>query len=91
LLALSGLEVEPIAVDIGFSRFDLALELELGSSRALNGYFEYDRDLFDAASISGFEQSLRALLAQVAEDPDIPILALGRGAQRPAGHSIRRR
>ncbi len=31
VLALAGLEVEPLAVDIGFSRFDLALELELGA------------------------------------------------------------
>jgi hypothetical protein len=89
-LALSGLEVEKVAVDIGFSRFDLALELELGS-QALGGYFEYDRDLFDTASIMGFEEKLRTLLAQVAEDPDIPILALARGSPRPAGHSIQRR
>ena len=27
-LALTGLQTEPIAVDIGFSRFDMALELE---------------------------------------------------------------
>jgi hypothetical protein len=88
--ALSGLEVEPMPVDIGFSRFDLALELEV-ASRALRGYFEYDRDLFDSASIVGFEEHLRALLTRVVKDPDVPILALVRGSRRPAGHSIRRR
>jgi hypothetical protein len=91
-LALADVEVEPIAVDIGFSRFDLALELEL-SPRALGGYFEYDRDLFDSASIVRFEESLRALLAQIVERPDAPVLALGldQAPQRATGGSIRRR
>ena len=91
-LALGGFEVEPIAVDIGFSRFDLALELEFGSDRP-GGYFEYDRDLFDAASIVGFEEDLCGVLEQVVKHPDMPILALefGRGSRRAAGHSIRRR
>ncbi|MBA3806783.1 MAG: hypothetical protein H0X28_00095 [Solirubrobacterales bacterium] len=91
-LALSGVEVEPIAVDIGFSRFDFALELELGSE-TLGGYFEYDRDLFDHATVVGFEANLRVLLEQLVADPDAPILTLG-GAPKPrkvAGRSIRRR
>jgi hypothetical protein len=90
-LALTGVQVEPIAVDIGFSRFDLALELELGP-RALGGFFEFDRDLFDLTSVVGFEQDLRALLTQVVENPDVPILALGRERRPPkaAGRSIRR-
>ncbi len=88
--ALSGLQVEPLPVDIGFSRFDLALELEVAGP-ALRGFFEFDRDLFDAASITGFEERLRELLARVVEDPDVPLLALLPGSRRPAGHSIRRR
>ncbi len=89
-LALTGVQIEPIAVDIGFSRFDLALELELGP-RALGGFFEFDRDLFDLSSVVGFEQDLRALLSQVVENPDVPILALGRRRPpRPAGRTIRR-
>ncbi len=90
VLALAGLEVEPIAVDIGFSRFDLALELELGP-RALGGYFEYDRDLFDIASIEDFEANLRTLLEQVVAQPDAPILALAHSSRKAAGRSIRRR
>jgi hypothetical protein len=89
-LALTGVQIEPIAVDIGFSRFDLALELELGP-RALGGFFEFDRDLFDLSSVVGFEQDLRALLSQVVENPDVPILALGRRRPpRPTGRAIRR-
>jgi hypothetical protein len=87
--ALDGIEVAPIAVDIGFSRFDLALELE-ASTDALRGYFEYDRHLFDPSSVQRFEQTLGMLLKQVVEDPDIPVLALAPGSPRSSGHSIRR-
>jgi len=87
--ALSGLEVDPLPVDIGFSRFDLALELEV-TEPALRGFFEFDRDLFEAASVVRFEERLRALLAQALEDPDTPLLALLPGSRRPAGHAIRR-
>jgi hypothetical protein len=93
-LELPGIAVELLPVDIGFSRFDLALELELGPT-ALAGYFEYDHDLFEGETVAGFERDLRAMLEQVVHDPDEPILALalehGRGARRPAGRSIRRR
>lgn len=92
-LALSGIAVEAMLVDIGFSRFDLALELELDPT-ALAGYFEYNRDLFDGSTVAGFEQDLRAMLEQIVRDPDERVLALtlahGRGARRPAGRSIRR-
>jgi hypothetical protein len=94
LLELPGIAVEPLPVDIGFSRFDLALELELGPA-ALAGYFEYDRDLFEDSTVAGFERDLRTMLEQIVRDPDEPVLALalehGRGARRPAGRSIRRR
>ncbi|HEY4916571.1 MAG TPA: condensation domain-containing protein [Solirubrobacteraceae bacterium] len=93
-LELPGIAVEPLPVDIGFSRFDLALELEL-SQQAFAGYFEYNEDLFDGSTVAGFEQDLRALLEQVVRDPDEPVLALtlehGRGARRAPGRSIRRR
>lgn len=88
--ALTGIDVEPIAVDIGFSRFDLALELEL-ASQTLRGYFEYDQDLFDPASIVGFKESFGALVKQVVSEPDLPILALAGKSPKPTGHSIRRR
>jgi hypothetical protein len=93
VLKLPEIAIEPLAVDIGFSRFDLALELELGPT-ALAGYFEYNSDLFDGSTVTGFEQDLRAMLEQILRDPDEPVLALalehGRGA-RPAAHSISRR
>jgi hypothetical protein len=92
-LALQGLQVEPLSIDIGFSRFDLALELELRRSE-LGGYLEYDQDLFGPASVGGLQRRLSALLVQVLERPDTPVLALaldeGDDGAR-AGHSIKRR
>ena len=81
-LRLAGLQAAPVPVDIGFSRFDFALELEL-SEAALDGYFEYDQDLFDASTVDGFVADLSLLLSEVGSDPDRPILAISR-AQRPA-------
>lgn len=93
-LRLPGLAAEPITVDIGFSRFDLALELELRSD-ALGGYFEYDHDLFDAASIATMQDDLRALLEQVVADPELPVLAVSLSQRRrqagPGSGSIARR
>jgi hypothetical protein len=82
-LRLTGIEAEPITVDIGFSRFDLALELELRAD-ALTGYFEYDHDLFEAASVAALEADLSAMLVQIVQDPDLPVLALRVAPRRRA-------
>ncbi len=92
-LSLTGLDSESIHVDIGFSRFDLALELELKRDQ-LGGYFEYDEDLFDAATVDGLVDDLTTLLEQVLADPDAPILTLklpARAGAPRAGAKISRR
>jgi hypothetical protein len=92
-LELSGLEAEPIPVDIGFSRFDLALELELGP-HSLAGYFEYDEDLFEPATIDGWIEDLALVITQVTADPDAPILTIklpSRTTGRPGPRISRRR
>jgi condensation domain-containing protein len=83
-LRLAGLESSRIPVDIGFSRFDLALEVQAGSGE-LTGYFEYDRDLFDPGTVEGFVDDLSSLLEQVVTDPDTPILALALPRAERAG------
>jgi len=65
-----------IDVDMGFSRFDLALELQLEGGE-LGGYFEYDEDLFDAATIDRLADDFEQLLRKVVTAPETPILALG--------------
>ncbi len=83
LVELSGTRVSPVGVDIGFSRFDLALELQVEDER-LSGYFEYDRDLFDPQSAARFADDLTALLEQVLSEPDTRILAIRLPHGRPA-------
>lgn len=72
---LDGLEVESIPVDIGFSRFDLSVELQ-PAGRGLGGYVEYDEDLFDPETIAAIVDDLGSLLGQIVRDPNAEILAL---------------
>ena len=95
-LVLERVRTQAIPIDIGFSRFDFALELELRAG-ALSGYFEYDRDLFEQGSVAGFERDLEALLVQVVDNPDISVLAIRlpygrqRTTRRQAAGTIARR
>ncbi len=83
-LELPGLSAQTIQVDLGFSRFDLALEIEI-DDEAVRGYFEYDEDLFDPATIETLASDLEALLHRIALAPETPILALARGQGRSLG------
>lgn len=92
-LSMSGLATEAIPVDIGFSRFDLALELELRAD-ALTGYFEYDEDLFEPDTIDGYVEDFATLSRQLVADPEAPVLELKlprRRTGRSAGGTIARR
>ena len=72
---LAGVRAEPIWFDIGFSRFDLALELRYESDR-IGGYIEYDLDLFRDSTIDGLAHELGAALQQLVGRPDRPVLEL---------------
>jgi hypothetical protein len=67
-LELAGLDVTPVEVDIGTSRFDLALELQLGDE-GIGGYFEYSVDLFDATTIKRMAGNFVQLLNEVVAAP----------------------
>jgi Condensation domain len=76
LLQLSGTTTAgSVPVDIGFSRFDLALELQVDGDE-LSGYFEYDEDLFEGATVDALTDDLEELLRRIVEAPDTPVLAL---------------
>jgi len=74
-LRLAGTETALLPVAIGFSRFDLALELHVADDY-VDGYFEYDRDLFDAPTVARFADDFTAVLEQVLADPGTPVLAV---------------
>jgi non-ribosomal peptide synthetase component F len=70
-----GLNVTPVAADNASSRFDLTLALtERGAG--LDTLFEYNTDLFEAATVRRMLNRYEAILGAVAEDPDRPISAL---------------
>lgn len=50
-LALSGLNLTPIAAHPGTARYDLTLTLWDEPGDSLAGELEYDRDLFDSTTI----------------------------------------
>jgi hypothetical protein len=82
---MAGLTATTVPVDIGFSRFDLALELQRAAD-GLEGYMEYDLDLFDGSTIDALVAALHQLLDQVLGDPDISVLAVAvPSLQRPRG------
>ncbi len=74
-LRLAGTRCEPIVLDPGVARFDLAIELA-PEGDGLGGYLEYDTALFDAASAETFAGDFVAILRALAASPDEPITEL---------------
>ena len=74
--ALAGLAVEPLPIERGTAKFDLALACEPAAGGALAAVLEYDRDLFDAADGARLGAALAAQLAAIAAGPELPISAL---------------
>jgi hypothetical protein len=74
-LRLPGTETSFVPVDIGFSRFDLALELHV-QAEEVGGYLEFDCDLFAAATVARFAKDFEALLEQAISAPETPVLSM---------------
>ncbi|HET7505999.1 MAG TPA: amino acid adenylation domain-containing protein, partial [Kofleriaceae bacterium] len=71
-LDVGGLRVVPITVESATARFDLELQV-FDRPDGLSGWFEYNTDLFDAATIERLAAQLGRLAEQIAADPDRPI------------------
>ncbi|MBN3895575.1 MAG: amino acid adenylation domain-containing protein [Nostoc sp. NOS(2021)] len=77
-LEFSGLSVNAIEVESKTAKFDLTLELQ-ETSEGMNGWFEYNADLFDADTISRMIGHWQVLLEGVVTQPNqqishLPIL-----------------
>ncbi|MCL4176656.1 MAG: amino acid adenylation domain-containing protein [Verrucomicrobia bacterium] len=68
-LALAGLKVSALPAHSGTAKFDLTLSLE-ESPGGLNGFIEYNTDLFDAAPIRRMIGHFRTLLEGAVAHPD---------------------
>ena len=74
-LELTGLETESLdLVDNNSAKFDLALELP--SSPQSRGYFEYNTDLFERATIARMADDFHALLPALMANPDTKLSEL---------------
>ncbi|HVR97698.1 MAG TPA: amino acid adenylation domain-containing protein, partial [Thermoanaerobaculia bacterium] len=69
---LPGLDVEPLSVDRGLAKLDLTLEMA-ETAEGLEGYFEYNTDLFDGATIERLAACFRTLLSGLAAQPERPV------------------
>jgi natural product biosynthesis luciferase-like monooxygenase protein/amino acid adenylation domain-containing protein len=67
-LELVGLSVEPVTLHNGTAKFDLTLSLE-DNGQGLNGFFEYNTDLFSEQTLvrmlGHFEELLKGVVANV--------------------------
>ena len=74
-LAFTGLAAEPLDVDNGFAKFDLACEMTADANR-LRGYIEYSADLFDRRTAQRIAGDFQTLLVEVVTNPDLALQAL---------------
>src|SRR5438105_505494 len=68
-LRLPGVTVEDFTVDTGTAKFDLALAFAEGADGGLLGRLEYDRDLFEEATVARLAGHLQNLLRSAVADP----------------------
>ncbi|MFH2053343.1 MAG: amino acid adenylation domain-containing protein [bacterium] len=70
---LDGLTVEQVRIHNGTSKFDLELCLQEGPDGCLQGYWEYDTDLFEAESIETMDEVFLRILSEAARSPEISL------------------
>jgi hypothetical protein len=84
VLALQGLAITPLGVDIGFTRFDLALDAQVLDD-GIEGYFRYNREMFEPATIAQLADDFTELLRELLARPDEHLLAFEVvGVEQPA-------
>jgi non-ribosomal peptide synthetase component F len=72
---LRGVRSEPLVLDPGIARFDLAIELGM-TDDGLEGYLEYDSALFEHSTAVTFARDFLEILEAVIDLPDRPLTEL---------------
>ncbi len=75
-VAMTGLDVAPVFVETGTSKFDLTFELAAADDGGVRGRIEYATDLFDHATAQSFADRLTLLLEQIAAHPESALSSL---------------
>jgi amino acid adenylation domain-containing protein/FkbM family methyltransferase len=73
-LSLAGVQIESLMVDVGLTRFDLALDAQVLDD-GIDGYFRYNRELFEPETVARIAESFADLLREALADPDRRLLA----------------
>ena len=76
--SLPGMEVTPVPVDTGTSKFDLTLSLT-ETNQGLDGVLEYSTDLFDAPTMARFATHVGSVLEGLVGDPERRVSSIGLG------------
>jgi amino acid adenylation domain-containing protein len=71
-LSLAGLAVEEEPVAMNVAKFDLTLEM-VEDAEGLEGYLEYNTDLFDGEMIERMAEHLKVMLQAAVQAPESPI------------------
>lgn len=74
-LILDDLDISPLHVDNDTSVYDLTLSL-VESDEGLEGFFQYNTELFDASTIQRWNQNFLKLLEEIVDDPYRSLSAL---------------
>ncbi|WP_327351861.1 non-ribosomal peptide synthetase [Streptomyces sp. NBC_01304] len=74
-LDVPGLDAELVEVSEANSQFDLNLRM-IDTGREIQGWLDYDVDLFDAATVERFVEHFTHALAAVVADPHVPVAAV---------------
>jgi amino acid adenylation domain-containing protein len=88
-LTLPGLDLEPVFVDPGIAKFDLALHVYRRAGGAVLR-FEYATALFRAATIATFAAHFTELLTRVLAQPEAPLATLQLAVQTPPAAQVSR-
>lgn len=73
--SMGGLTFTQLEAPIRSARFDM--ELQVFEEEGLSGHFEYNTDLFDAATVEGFAAAMHTLLDAYLKDLDQPVASVG--------------
>jgi non-ribosomal peptide synthetase component F len=74
-ITLPNLTLHPLDVGLRHAQFDLSLLLEEWSE-GIRGHFEYNQDLFAAATVARMAEHFKAIIQYVSLDPDIELNTL---------------
>ncbi|MCS6297128.1 MAG: amino acid adenylation domain-containing protein [Nitrospira sp.] len=88
-MEIPDLTVEPVEVDPGSAKFDLSLEMTL-APEGLTGFFEFNRDLFESATIERMSAHFLTLIEKLVAEPQrklaaFPLMGAAERAQVVAG------